>query len=374
MIRLIRPGDAGPAVLDVQQRLARVLGERVETDGHFGPQTVAAVRHFQRERGLPADGIVGPETWRSLVEAGWTLGDRLLWHSRRMMRGDDVRDLQHRLNQLGFDAGSEDGVFGPLARAAVEEFQRNAGAEVDGVAGTRTIAALRRLRREHQSGGVGVRARQRERLRTTYGQGLVGTRILVDPSHGPGDCGAIGPSGVSEAEIAWQLAARLTARLSARGAQPVLSRGPATNPAGTQRARLANEQGVELVISIGLNALSAPVASGSATYYYGVPRFLSEGGLRLAHLVQDAVLRAGGGPDCRVHPMSWSILAQTRMPAIVTEPGFITSPTDERRLLHPARQDRLAEALVEALERFFQGEEVADIVPVATGAVGRAAS
>jgi len=137
---------------------------------------------------------------------------------------------------------------------------------------------------------------------------------------------------------------------------------------------LANEQGVEVVVSIGLNALNAPVASGSATYYYGVPRFLSEGGLRLAHLVQDAVLQAGGVPDCRVHPMSWSILRQTRMPAIVTEPGFITSPTDEQRLLHPARQDRLAEALVEALERFFQGDEVADVVPVATGAVGRAAS
>src|SRR3712207_6890176 len=32
----------------------------------------------------------------------------------RMMRGDDVRELQHRLNQLGFDAGAEDGIFGPL--------------------------------------------------------------------------------------------------------------------------------------------------------------------------------------------------------------------------------------------------------------------
>ncbi|MDQ3538512.1 MAG: peptidoglycan-binding protein [Actinomycetota bacterium] len=374
MTRLIRTGDAGPAVLDVQQRLARALGEPVETDGRFGPQTLAVVRRFQRERGLPADGIVGPESWRSLVEAGWTLGDRLLWHSRRMMRGDDVRDLQHRLNQLGFDAGSEDGVFGPLARAAVEEFQRNAGLDVDGVAGTRTVAALRRVRREHQSGGVGVQARQRERLRTLYGRGLVGTRILIDPSHGPGDCGYIGPSGLSEADVAWQLAARLTARLSARGAQPVLSRGPATNPPGTERARLANEQGVEVVVSIGLNALDAPAASGSATYYYGVPHFLSEGGFRLAHLVQEAILETADVPDCRVHPMSWSILRQTRMPAIVTEPGFITSPADEQRLLHPARQDRLAEALVWALERFLEGAQVAGITPVAASAVGRAAS
>src|SRR3712207_9348100 len=92
----------------------------------------------------------------------------------RMMRGDDVRELKHRLNQLGFDAGAEDGIFGPLARAAVEEFQRNTGLVVDGVAGPQTLAALRRLLRGHQSGGLAVRAREREWLRGLRGRTLSG--------------------------------------------------------------------------------------------------------------------------------------------------------------------------------------------------------
>jgi N-acetylmuramoyl-L-alanine amidase len=356
-MRLIRLGDAGAPVVDVQRRLSRALGESLPDSGTFDEATLQAVRRFQRERNLPADGIVGSETWRSLVESGYTLGSRMLWHSRRMMRGDDVRELQHRLNQLGFDAGAEDGIFGPLARAAVEEFQRNTGLGVDGIVGPATLAALRRLRRAHQSGGVGIRAREREWLRGLSGRTLTGARILVDPSHGPGDPGHTGPSGTTEADVAWEVAARLHARLAARGAHVVLSRGPSTNPSGSERARLANDQGVDVTLSVGVNALGTPKASGASTYYFGAPHFVSEGGYRLAQLVQRRIVGSGWEPDCRVHPMTWSILRETRMPTVVTEPGFITSPRDEAWLADPARQDGLADALVEALGEFFEGAE-----------------
>ena len=362
-MRLIRLGDAGPAVVDVQQRLARALDEPLPADGLFDNATYAAVRRFQRERHLPADGIVGPETWRALVESGFTLGSRLLWHSRRMMRGDDVRELQHRLNQLGFDAGPEDGIFGPLARSAVEEFQRDTGLPVDGTAGPATIATLRRLLRTHQSGGIGIRAREREWLRGMCGRSLAGARILVDPSHGHGDPGHIGPSGVTEAEVAWQISSHVHARLAARGVHVVLSRGPASNPTGAERARLANEQGVDVTLSIGVNALATREACGSSTYYFGAPHFVSQGGFRLASLVQDHVVAAGWDPSCRVHPMTWSLLRETRMPTVVVEPGFITSPRDEERLTSHVWQEGLADALIDALAAFFEGDHAVPAPP-----------
>lgn len=346
---------------DVQRRLASLVDPDLPADGVFGPQTMEAVRRFQRDRGLAADGIVGPETWRGLVEAGYGLGDRLLWRTRVMMRGDDVRELQHRLNQLGFDAGSEDGIFGPLAQAAVEDFQRNVGLNVDGLAGPRTIEQLRRMRRDHQTGGTGIRARQREAQRLLSDRGLVGARVLVDPSHGPGDPGHVGPSGVTEEAVSWQIASRLAAHLGARGADVLLGRGPRSNPSPRERARLANDQGAEVVLSIGVNALDTPAGSGSAAYYFGAPHFVSESGQRLAALASSAMVTDGWTPDCRVHPVTWSLLRETRMTAVVVEPGFISCPSDEARLADPEAQESLAAALAAAVGMFYAVADTAAV-------------
>jgi peptidoglycan hydrolase-like protein with peptidoglycan-binding domain len=54
----------------VQQSLNRVKGLRLPVDGVMGLQTRSAVRSFQQQQGLPADGILGPRTERALIAAG----------------------------------------------------------------------------------------------------------------------------------------------------------------------------------------------------------------------------------------------------------------------------------------------------------------
>ncbi|NIP96587.1 MAG: peptidoglycan-binding protein, partial [Akkermansiaceae bacterium] len=79
-MRLFRRGDAGEPVRDIQSRLAALgFGCGPDEEASFGPGTESAVVDFQEYRGLRADGIVGPDTWRALVEAGYRLGDRLLY-------------------------------------------------------------------------------------------------------------------------------------------------------------------------------------------------------------------------------------------------------------------------------------------------------
>jgi hypothetical protein len=147
-VRPIRKGDRGAAVEDVQRRLL-ILGADLGTtgvDGVFLGATFAAVSDFQRRRGLAEDGEVGPETWSALVDATFTLGDRLLYLRSPYLHGADVSSLQHALNALGFSCGDADGIFGTFTERAVRDFQGNAGLAADGIVGPDTVRAIGNLR------------------------------------------------------------------------------------------------------------------------------------------------------------------------------------------------------------------------------------
>ena len=62
----IRQGSKGAAVTLLQQKLKGAGFNPGAVDGDFGPGTAAAVRSFQRAKGLSADGVVGPATWGKL--------------------------------------------------------------------------------------------------------------------------------------------------------------------------------------------------------------------------------------------------------------------------------------------------------------------
>lgn len=348
-------GSAGPEVLDVQRRLEAVglpCGE--DAPGEFGDDTHRAVKVFQQRRGLSADGVVGDETWASLVEAGYELGDRLLYLTRPMLRGDDVLELQRRLNQLGFDTGYTDGVFGPQTFDAVREFQLNIGAKADGIAGPQTHDALTRLHRQHQQSPA-FAVREREALLSQRRESIAGARILVDPGHGAGSPGFTGPDGITEQEVNWQIATRLAGRLGALGAHAVMARGPSNCPSTSERASLANREEVDAIISIHLNGLPQGQASGVAAYYFGSGGYLSEHGRLLAQLCVDRIVQETGAVNCRTHPSTMTILRESRAPAVIVEPGFLTHPEEGRRLCDPDYQNRLAQAITEAIDGFLLG-------------------
>jgi murein DD-endopeptidase MepM/ murein hydrolase activator NlpD len=116
-------------------------------DGVAGPGTSRAVRVFQRQAGLAADGVAGPATRRALGRR-WRrrLGTRQV---RVGMSGSDVASLQFLLAWHGFPSGPMDGGFGLRTDAALRRFQRWARMAADGVAGSRTVAALRSRPHRH---------------------------------------------------------------------------------------------------------------------------------------------------------------------------------------------------------------------------------
>ena len=75
MKTVLRKGSKGGAVKILQSRLAN-LGYRMSRyparnsgiDGHFGGYTLRALKQFQKKKGLVADGICGPKTWKALMQ------------------------------------------------------------------------------------------------------------------------------------------------------------------------------------------------------------------------------------------------------------------------------------------------------------------
>ncbi len=298
---------------DLQRRLAAAGFPVRDPVGNYDETTCTAVADFQRSAGLEPDGECDAATWSALVEAAFRLGERLLCLRSPMMRGDDVSELQLRLGALGFDAGRVDGILGPMTRAAVGEFQRNAGLVSDEVCGPETIGALVRLEGRGGSAPVtGVRERDRLRRRIQNGTML---RVAI------GTTGQVHP-----------LVTRLTSGLQRAGHSALL-----LTQEWSEQASATNEFGADVYLGIILS--NDPVVEAS---YFSVPGYESDGGRHLAEALVRELPAAPGWTIGIVRGMRTPILRETRPPAVTIKLG------DRSRI--DAHEDLVLASLHRALE------------------------
>ena len=342
-MQIYRLGDEGPEILDIQQRLAELgFVLPVTEHGMYGEDTRAAVRAFQTQRNLHADGIVGPDTWGQLVEAGFRLGDRTLYVHAPFLRGDDVRALQRKLDALGFDPGKQDGMYGPATDAALRDFQRNVGDDVDGVVGLHTIATLERMRPLDDVPGRGV-IRETEALRAIRGR-LDGHVVAIDPGQAPPDRGT--------PDVHLALARVLAGELARLGAKPEVLRGSADNPSPSARAAMANAMDATACVSLHLGE-DVPESSGPSCSYFGSQATHSPAGRLLAELILEELeheLRLRG----RVQRLTVSMLRETRMPAVQVEVFNPANEVEAAALRTPDATTRVGRAIAEGVRRFFE--------------------
>ena len=145
----LEKGSKGEDVRFLQQKLNE-FGAEIGVDGSFGNQTDRAVRNFQTDHGLTADGIAGPKTMAALQRSVNKHYDE---HLEKGSSGDEVRKLQELLNKHGASL-SVDGNFNRLTYGEVVKFQTDNGLTVDGVVGSQTWGALTMSEEtESESGG-----------------------------------------------------------------------------------------------------------------------------------------------------------------------------------------------------------------------------
>ncbi|MEH1838648.1 MAG: peptidoglycan-binding protein [Nostoc sp.] len=134
---VLSQGKTGAAVTRLQQRLRQLGYLNANPTGNFGPMTRDAVIAFQRNYRISGNGIVNQQTWNALLGSSPTIG-------RSKLSTQQVRELQVRLQQLGYFNTAATGNIGPMTREAVTRFQRNYRLPVDGIANAQVLEAVRR--------------------------------------------------------------------------------------------------------------------------------------------------------------------------------------------------------------------------------------
>jgi N-acetylmuramoyl-L-alanine amidase len=243
------------------------------------------------------------------------------------------------LNALGFDAGKEDGIFGPRTDRGLREFQRNVGSAVDGIVGLDTVHAITRYR---PAVGAPSRAVVREgEAARGPGLALAGSTIAIDPDRIDAD----------ELDLALAIASELSEELTRLGARPLLLRKGSELTPVDERIRRANAGNAAALISIAVGS-GEQVERGSACFHYGTPTTHSPMGRRLAESIQHALLRRLGLPDGGLHPRSIAILRETRMPAARIEPAVALDELDASRIGEPAFAGDVARAIADGVIAF----------------------
>ena len=352
-MRPVGRGHRGKQVVDIQTRLAGLgyfLGGE-GADGFFGPHTENAIRAFQQTRLLNADGIVEDNTWTELVEAGYKVGERLLYLRVPFVRGDDVLYLQRALDELGFDSGPVDGIFTPALEVAVTEFQRNAGLIVDGIVGDTTFDRLHHLRQVH----AGDRAAGiPDRMNGYVGRrSLPGLRVSIDPAHGGADRGNVGAGIPAEKELNLALGSALAGLLESSGAMVDLVRKSDSGMGLYERIEYANAWEPDIYLCIHHSWSPSPKASGVAAYYFANSAYQSHAGRRLAGYIVDALCTELGRADLHKHGRNYACLREVKPLAVQIDVGYMSHPDEGPSLVGAAVKAREAAAIVRGIECYL---------------------
>ena len=197
------------------------------------------------------------------------------------------------------------------------------------------------------------------RSRGSINGDLSGHVIVLDAGHGGSDNGAVGPSRLTEKEVTLAVALKAERLLAESGAEVVMTRRvdmdvASPNASNTEElgARVAKATyDAEIFISIHCNAFSNPQSNGMETFYYAG----SADSYRLAALLNEDLLNYGGLNNRGIKSANFYVIKHTSCPSSLIELGFITNYEEERLLASDEYQERLAQAIVAAINRFFNG-------------------
>ena len=174
--------------------------------------------------------------------------------------------------------------------------------------------------------------------------------LVVDAGHGGNDQGAAGRRSL-EKDINLKVAKRVCKliRKKCKGVEVIQTRPDDEFVTLEDRAGMANYFGADLFISIHSNS-SRGWAEGTETFIH--PSACGSRSERMARLIEREYVRQGKRTSRGVNTANFSVVRNTRMPAVLTEIGFISNRKEEKFIKSKRGQKKLARCISDAFARF----------------------
>lgn len=192
-----------------------------------------------------------------------------------------------------------------------------------------------------------------------------GKTIVIDAGHGKPDEGAQSSNGTTEAETNLKIALKLQNLLEQSGTTVILTRSDENAiydiDAKTlkqkkisdihNRVKIGNESSADLFVSIHLNKIPQQQYDGWQTFY----KAGSNEGKKLAEYIQNNLNEAIQKENNRIAKTidNIYIIKHVEIPITIVECGFLSNPTEEKKLLEDDYQNRLAWGIYNGIIDYF---------------------
>ncbi len=224
--------------------------------------------------------------------------------------------------------------------------------------------------------------------------GLDVRKIVLDPGHGGHDPGASGPVGLHEKTVTLDVALRAERRLKSRGYNVVLTRRQDVSVSLKNRVEDARAHEADLFVSIHVNSVPVDTLAFIETYYfsprgdaraealalrenfnagYSIAQWQNslealgqtvrdEDSRRLATHIQNAMMSTMREVNPKIHDWGtrsgpFTVLLNTKVPAVLAEITAISMPEEEQNLLDDAYREQLAIGLVSGIISYLSTED-----------------
>lgn len=186
--------------------------------------------------------------------------------------------------------------------------------------------------------------------------GLAGKVIVIDPGHGGGNPGAVGPGSVTESSVNLAVALKVKKLLENGGAKVVMTRstdryvaapGSSLGQELQERLDIANANKADIFVSLHSNSNENASIQGAMTFYH------ANSAKPLADSIQNSLIKSTGAVNKGVESATFYVLRNASMPSVLVEMGFLTNPQEEQKLNSASYQEKIALGVYQGIANYF---------------------